>query len=95
MAYYDRGDADTGEHLFDKPISVIQVLHDQSFLSGDLRESTSVRVLCTRSTVGVCLCARHLRGAHGVLHNTAGSSAGLFSHRKAPPWSFSERDKLT
>lgn len=63
MAYYDRGDADTGEHLFDKPISVIHMLHGQSFLSGDLQKSTSVRALCRRSTVGVCLCVQDTYGA--------------------------------
>lgn len=38
VSYYDGGDADTGEHLLDQTISVIQGLNNQALLSGHLQE---------------------------------------------------------
>ncbi len=62
VSYYDRGDADTGEHLLDQPISVIQGFHNQAILSGHLQKDTFVRALHSWGKF-VCVCERDTYGA--------------------------------
>lgn len=55
VSYYDGGDADTGEHLFDQTISVIQGLYNQALLSGHLQEDFGQSIVYTR-TIFLLLC---------------------------------------
>ena len=41
--YCDRCDADSGEHLFDQSVAIIERLHHQTLLSGHLRERQSLK----------------------------------------------------
>ncbi len=41
--YCDRCDADSGEHLFDQSVAIVQRLHHQTLLSGHLGEGGGER----------------------------------------------------
>ncbi len=50
--YCDRCDADSGEHLFDQSVAIVERLHHQTLLSGDLtdREGETLNVSETYRT---------------------------------------------
>lgn len=91
--YCDRCDADSGEHLFDQSVAVVERLHHQTLLSGHLREKEKQ----VKTRVSRCFNAAsqdlgysgNLLVDHAGPHSAAGSSEGPSSHRTTAPWSSS------
>lgn len=89
--YNDRSDADSGQHLLDQSVAIVQGLHHHALLSGHLRERREEfwcerHFKCSRAGAE---CFGSSPVDRGDPRSAAGSSGGPSSRTTAAPWSSS------